>query len=234
MWITMKTLFSSSSCCLLLAAACSTCVADTTPANLVEVGMYYIHFDVDASDVSGPYVPPGLNLDVKDIETPYLSYERRVWDHFDLALSMGYPPVAHAEGKGPEFLGPLPYSDQVLLTTRALAPTLLAKYVFLDDSGSWHPYLGVGVNYTNFYDRNATSAGTSVLGGPTSISLSSSVGPAATIGLRYSLQTRWSLEASYTASKVNTRLTADTEGFLRTSHIELNPGALVVAAGYSF
>ncbi len=229
----MKTMLLPASCCLLLASAASPCFAETTPDNLVNVGMYYIHFNVNADDVSGPYVPPGLNLNVKDIETPYLSYERRIWDHVDVSLSMGYPPVAKAAGKGPAFLGPLPYNDTVLLTTRALAPTLLAKYVFLDDSGSLHPYLGVGVNYTNFYDRTATGGGTAVLGGPTSISLSSSVGPAATVGLRFGLQTHWSLEASYTASKVNTRLTADTEGFVRTSHIELNPGALVIAAGYS-
>jgi outer membrane protein W len=90
------------------------------------------------------------------------------------------------------------------------------------------------VNYTSFYDRDSTAAGEAVMGGPTSISLRSSVGPAATIGIRYRLHGHWSLDASYAASMVNTRLIADTDGILRTSHIELNPRALVIAGGYSF
>jgi hypothetical protein len=35
-------------------------------------------------------------------------------------------------------------------------------------------------------------------------------------------------------SRVDTRLTADTAGLVRTSHIAFGPQALVLSAGYSF
>jgi hypothetical protein len=52
--------------------------------------------------------------------------------------------------------------------------------------------------------------------------------------LSYRLGLRWHAYASYSASKVNTRLTADTVGEIRTSHIEFNPQALIVSIGYAF
>jgi outer membrane protein len=219
---------------LLLMLSASTGRADSEANNSVEAGLYYLHFYVNADDISGPYVPPGVNLGIKDIETLYLSYRRRLSSHFDLGLSMGYPPRAQAEGKGPAALGSVPYNDRVIITTRAFAPTLYLKYNFLDESSAWQPYIGAGVNYTRFYDRDSTAAGNAVMGGPTSITLPASVGPAGTIGIRCRLDRHWSWDASYAASIVDTRLTANTEGFLRTSHIELNPRALVIAGGYSF
>jgi outer membrane protein len=219
---------------VLLTLAALTALAGSESENSVEAGLYYVHFNVNADDISGAYVPPGLNLDVKDIETLYLSYQRRLSSQFDLQLSMAYPPLAEVEGKGPASLGSVPYDGQVIITTRAFAPTLFLKYNFFDESSAWRPYIGAGVNYTRFYNRDSTAAGEAIMGGPTAISLPASVGPAGTIGLRYRLYGHWNLDASYAASMVNTRLTTDTAGVLRTTHIELNPRALVVAVGYAF
>ena len=36
----------------------------------------------------------------------------------------------------------------------------------------------MGINYTNFYDRKSTAHGNAASGGPTKLSLTSSVGPA--------------------------------------------------------
>ncbi|MDP9066561.1 MAG: hypothetical protein M3O06_11945, partial [Pseudomonadota bacterium] len=45
------------------------------------------------------------------------------------------------------------------------------------------PYVGVGVNYTTFYNRRSTAQGNAALGGPTRLLLTSSVGPAGTLSL---------------------------------------------------
>jgi hypothetical protein len=45
---------------------------------------------------------------------------------------------------------------------------------------------------------------------------------------------RWHLYASYSASRVNTTIKADTDGFERTTRIHFGPQALVVSGGYSF
>ena len=91
-----------------------------------------------------------------------------------------------------------------------------------------------GDNYTYFYDRTSTGPGDAVSGGPTKISLPASVGPAATVGLTWRPAPRWNFTASYSGSKVNARLTADTAGEIRTSHIEFNPTALIISVGLSF
>jgi outer membrane protein len=207
---------------------------DSVPSNTVRVGLYYVHYHTSADDISGTYVPTGLNLSVNDVETLYLAYVRRISEHFDVELAAGYPPLTKTEGRGPATLGSVPYNGQVISTARWFAPTLLLNYKFFDDSHAWRPYIGIGVNYANFYDRRSTAAGNEASGGPTSISLPASVGPAATAGISYHLQGRWSLFASYSATVVKSRLTADTAGVVRTSEISFGPRAVVVAAGYAF
>ncbi len=206
----------------------------SVPDNTVRVGLYYIHYHSSADDLSGPYVPPGVNLGVEDVTTPYLAYVRRLSVHFDVELAAGLPPLTKTDGHGPALLGSVPYNGQVISTARWFAPTLLLNYKFFDDSAPLRPYIGIGVNYVYFYDREATAAGNAASGGPTSISLPSSWGPAGTVGLRYQLPQNWSFYASYSVSMVNSKLTANTAGVIRTSEIHFGPQALVFAVGYSF
>jgi outer membrane protein len=202
--------------------------------NQLRVGMYYIHYASNADDISGPYTPPGLNLRIDDLETLYLAYVRRLSTHFELELAVGYPPLTKTVGRGPAELGSVPYNGQVISTARWLAPSLLLNYKFFDDSSALRPYVGIGVNYTDFYSRQSTAAGNAVTGGPTSISLPSSIGPLGAVGLSYRISDRFHAYASYSASYVHSRLTADTAGLIHTSNIDFNPRALVVSVGYSF
>lgn len=203
-------------------------------ANTVRVGLYYIHYLSSADDLSGPYVPSGVNLSVEDVTTLYLAYVRRVSVHFDVELAAGVPPLTKTNGRGPAELGSVPYNGEVISSARWFAPTVLLNYKFFDDSAPLRPYIGIGVNYVNFYDRRATAAGNAASGGPTSISLPSSWGPAGTVGLRYQLPGNFSFYASYSASMVNSKLTANTAGVIRTSEIHFGPQALVFSLGYSF
>jgi len=52
--------------------------------------------------------------------------------------------------------------------------------------------------------------------------------------LRYQLPQHWSFYASYSATMVNSKLTTNTAGVIRTSEIHFGPRALVFAVGYSF
>jgi outer membrane protein len=217
--------------CLAFAAPA---LADDSYNNSVRAGIYAVFYHVKADDLSGPYVPPGANIDAKDIQTLYLAYVRRLSTHFDVELTLGYPPQQKTVGKGPATLGSVPYDGQVIATARWLAPTLLLEYSFFDVNAKLRPYIGAGVNYTTFYDRNSTAAGDAASGGPTRLSLTSSIGPAATVGLAYHIQDHWHMYASYSISQVKTDLTADTAGIIRTTHIDFGPQALVVSVGYSF
>jgi outer membrane protein len=217
-----------------LALAASGAQAANAGPNDLRVGMYFVHFESEASDISGPFTPPGLGLHVDNLETLYLGYVRSFSSHLQVELAFGWPPLTKTEGRGPAALGSVPYSGQRIATARWLSPSLLLEYVFGSANARLRPYLGVGVNYTKFFSRQSTAAGNAASGGPTSISLPVSVGPAVTAGLSYAISDRWHVYASYSVAQVNTKLTADTAGVLRTSEIHFWPNAVVVSAGYSF
>src|SRR5580700_5873736 len=67
--------------------------ADEVPGNSARIGLYSVFYHVSADDLSGPYVPPGANIDAKNVETLYLAYVRRLTSHFDVELTLGYPPL---------------------------------------------------------------------------------------------------------------------------------------------
>jgi outer membrane protein len=218
----------------LLSLTASLAWADDVPSNTVRVGEYWVFYHVYADNVTGPYVPAGLNLNVKNVQTPYLAYLRRLSPNFAVELAFGVPPLTKTYGKGPAMVGSVPYNGQEISSARWLAPSLLMDYVFFDDSYKLRPYLGVGLNYVVLYDRTSTAAGNAVAGGPTSISLSNSIGPAVNVGLTYQITRNWSVIASYSAARVESQLTAHTEGVDRTSNISFGPQTFVVAAGFSF
>jgi outer membrane protein len=208
--------------------------ADDAPDNSLRAGLYAVFYHATADDISGPYVPAGVNIDAVDVATLYVAYVRTLSPHFDVELALGYPPITKTVGKGPATLGSVPYNGQVISTARWLAPTALLEYVFLDRNSNLRPFIGVGVNYTSFYDRDSTAQGNAASGGPTRLSLTSSVGPAATMGLAYNYTNNWKFYASYSASEVKTKLRADTAGVIRTTHISFGPQALIFSVGYSF
>lgn len=202
--------------------------------NTVRAGLYIIKFHASADDISGPFAPSGLNLDVKDVNTVYFAFLRRLSPHFEIELAGGYPPKTETVARGPATVGSVPYDGQIIASAKWFSPTLLVNYKFFEESARVRPYVGVGVNYTHFYDRKSTDAGNAASGGPTSISLSDSIGPAGIIGVVYKFDRNWSINASFSMAKIKSDLEANTSGAIRKSTIDFKPAAWVIAAGYSF
>lgn len=223
---------------LLSFAIAATTVAGITPAaaqdNTVRAGIYIIRYNATAEDISGPFAPSGLNLDIKNTNTAYFAYVRRLSANLDIELAAGWPPKTETIGRGPATVGSVPYDGAVIATAKWFSPTLLLNWKFLDESSTWRPYIGAGINYTRFYDRTSTAAGNAVGGGPTTVDLSDSWGPAGTIGMIYKLPQHWSLDASYSIARVKSKLTAETSGAVRSTTIDFKPSAWVLSVGYSF
>jgi outer membrane protein len=212
-------------------------------ANEIRVGAYFITYDVKANDLAGPFVPHGVNLDVKNVNTAYFALTRRLTPHFTLQLSGGLPPKTETVGKGPAALGSVPYNGQVVSTAKWFAPTLIINYLFGPEDQKFRPYVGVGVNYTKFYDIKSTAAGDAANGGPTALTLSTSTGPEATIGVAWKVADRCHVYASYSMTQIDSYLTGNTAGTIRriqdpatgkATRIHFNPRAFVISAGYSF
>ncbi len=217
-----------------LIAAIPAMAEDGVRSNEIRVGAYFVMYDAKADDLTGPYVPPGVNVDVKNVTTPYFAYLRRLTPHLVAQLAAGVPPKTETVGKGPATVGSVPFNGQVVSTAKWFSPSILINYVFCDESRALRPYLGVGVNYTRFYDLQSTPAGDAANGGPTAISLTSSVGPVVTAGLRWHIKDSWSAYASYDIARVNSDYVGDTAGVIRRTHIKFNPSTLVLSLGYAF
>jgi outer membrane protein len=200
----------------------------------VRVGEYFVMYDAKASDLSGPFVPAGVNVDVKNVNTPYLAATYTFTPNWVLQLSAGIPPKTETIGKGPATLGSVPYNGQVVSTAKWFAPTLIVNYVIGPEAWPVRPYVGVGINYTHFYDRQSTAAGDAANGGPTAISLTNSTGFEWTVGAKVKLADRWHAYASYSATKVNSDYVGNTAGVIRKTTIKFNPSAFVLSVGYSF
>jgi len=202
--------------------------------NTVRGGLYSVFYHTKADDVSGPFTPPGLNATVPNINTLYFAYLRRLTANLVVELTAGLPPQTDIVGKGPNRVGSVPYNGQVLGHVTWLSPSVLLEYVFFDESARWRPYVGAGVNYTHFFDREVNANGQAALGGPTSISQSNSIGPAGTVGLSFTPKQHWEVIASLSYARVKSDLTLNTEGVIRRTTADFRPVALVIAAGWKF
>ncbi|MDE2296448.1 MAG: outer membrane beta-barrel protein [Gammaproteobacteria bacterium] len=215
-------------------ALASPAVAGSTASNELRLGAYLVFYDSSADDLSGPFVPPGVNLKVQNVQTLYAAYIRRLSPHVLVELAFGWPPLTKTQGKGPAALGSVPYNGVVISTARWVSPTLLLNYEFGDPNARLRPYVGLGVNYTTFIDRQSTAAGNAASGGPTQLSLSASVGPAATVGLSYRIAPHWHAYASYAYAQIESDLTANTAGEIRKTHVNFRPSSIILSVGYSF
>ncbi len=220
---------------LVAGLACTAAAAeDAVPANTLRVGMYFVKYNASAADLSGPFTPPHINLRVDHVNTPYFAYLRRLSSSLELELAAGVPPKTHTRGVGPATLGSVPFNGVEVATAKWFSPTLLLEYKFFDEHNALRPYIGIGMNYTHFYDRESTAAGNAANGGSTKTYLSDSFGPAGTLGVAYRINKNFNAIASYSIAQVNSNYDSITAGISRTTVVHFNPGTWVVAAGYSF
>jgi outer membrane protein len=228
----------------LAAFACRPGIAAAAPAdddaeynNSLRVGAEFVFYHTKSNDLTGPYLQSNgieANFKALDLQTVYLGYVRRIWSNFTVELALAYPPLSKVEGRGSPTVGSVPYAGQIVSSARWLSPTAFIEYNFLSANSALRPYLGVGMNYTQFYDRFSTAQGNAAQGGPTRISLTASLGPAATAGVDWHIARHWHAYASYSISQVDTGITTDTAGVERRARLHFGPQVLVISGGYSF
>ena len=76
---------------------------------------------------------PGSTCEVKNTQTAYFAYIRRLTSHLDLEIAFGVPPKTKTEGKGPATVGSVPYNG-LTIATAWLAPSALLEYKLFDES----------------------------------------------------------------------------------------------------
>ncbi|NMT62670.1 OmpW/AlkL family protein [Marinobacter orientalis] len=138
--------------------------------------------------------------------------------------------------------------DVKLGETKHLPPTLTLEYFPMHSSSALQPYVGVGVNYTTFFEEKTSDTLNSVVGAEydipgasTSLELDDSVGVAVELGMDYMLSENFGLNAAIWWADINTdakvevfdgagNFAAETDEF----EVEIDPMVYMVGFTYKF
>lgn len=112
-----------------------------------------------------------------------------------------------------------------------LPPTVSALYYF-DTSSKLQPYVGVGLNYTIFFDEEFKSAPKSV--GFNSLKLESSLGIALQVGADYEIDDTWHVNASVRYIDLQTDADFKIGDLKGTAKIDIDPMVYSLMLGYKF
>ena len=140
-------------------------------------------------------------------------------------------PFSHSVGvKG--MPGPFAGLNGKLADIKHLPPTLSAVYYPLDSSSAFQPYVGLGLNYTWFFDTELTSeAKDKEFSG---FDLDDSWGLAGQVGMDYMLTDNLLFNAHVRYIDIDTQGTTSFGGREVKVDVDVDPWVYMVALGYKF
>lgn len=113
-----------------------------------------------------------------------------------------------------------------------LPPTLSALY-YIDTNSAFKPYVGVGVNYTIFFEEEFEAAPKSL--GLTNLKLDGSFGFAVQLGADYEIDKNWSVNFSARYIDISTDATFDVAGDnIGKATVDVDPMVYSLMVGYKF
>ncbi|NJO17390.1 MAG: OmpW family protein [Thioploca sp.] len=162
-----------------------------------------------------------LDIDITYMFTPNIGAE--------LLLDLSSKHKAQSEGSQLQSLAP---GD--ILEARVLPPALILQYHMLPQ-GPVRPYFGLGFNYTYFFDEEATGSLDKGLGGVSGVSLDSSFGWVAQLGVDYDMGNDWFLNADLKYMAIDTTATFDSGNLGHVSvDVDINPWVMGIGIGKRF
>jgi len=121
----------------------------------------------------------------------------------------------------------------LLASTKHLPPTLSALYYFDTDS-AFKPYVGLGINYTVFFDDSFTNTYSEA--GFSDLKLDNSFGYALQVGADYDLGDNWSVNVSarYIDISTDASFTAGNGTVPGKASVDVDPMVYSIMLGYTF
>lgn len=177
---------------------------------LGRVGVYGVFPESDNLSMG-----PGVNIDVDD--------------GYSLGFNFTYMVNPNI---GVELLGALPFKHDISLSgagtvgeTKQLPPTVSVQYHLMPE-GTVHPYVGLGLNYTNFFSEKTKGA----LSG-SSLKLDDSWGVAGQLGIDIDVAPNWFVNADlrYISIKSDAKLNG-----VGIGTVDINPWVVGLTVGTRF
>ncbi len=153
-----------------------------------------------------------------------------------MGMTLGY---MFTDNIGMELLAATPFQHKVGLKStgtiaevKQLPPSLMAQYYFGDKQDKLRPYLGVGINYTTFYDTNFNQTGRDA--GLSDLSVKDSWGVATQVGLDYNLDDNWLINMSVWWMDIDTEVKFKAGGEQQNINTRIDPWVFMFGVGYRF
>ena len=133
---------------------------------------------------------------------------------------------------GVDVLGATPFLHDVALKglgtvarTKQLPPTMGVNYHFMPNA-AWSPFVGLGINYTNFFDTHATGA---LYGN--SVSIANSWGVAARAGFDLKISDKWIATVDVRWANIESDVKVDNS---KVGTAKIDPIVFGASIGYRF
>ena len=124
-------------------------------------------------------------------------------------------------------------------TVKQLPPTLMAQWYPRGYQSGWQPYVGVGVNYTIFFDENVDgeledALGTIIGASKVDLDLENSFGLAAQAGIDFPLTDSWALNVGVWYIDIGTKANIKTDVGTVKFDVDIDPWVYNIGIAYKF
>jgi len=118
--------------------------------------------------------------------------------------------------------------------TKHLPPTLTLQFFPMEPSAAFQPYVGIGINYTKFFDEEVDSELEAVLG-KGDLEIDDSFGLALEAGFDYAIDEHWVLNAAVWYIDIETNADFKFDSGTRVqADVDIDPWVYMVGVGYKF
>ena len=119
-------------------------------------------------------------------------------------------------------------------SAKHLPPTLTLQYFPMDSASDFQPYVGIGINYTAFFDEKVDSELEGVLGSG-DLELDDSIGLALEAGVDYAFDEHWVLNAAVWYIDIETSADFKFDSGSRVkADVDIDPWVYMLGIGYKF
>ena len=174
----------------------------------------------------------GTEVGVEDAWALDIDITYMVTDNFGVELLLDTSSQHDIVAKGSTYAS-LGVSGTII-ETRVLPPALLAQYHFMPH-GKIQPYVGLGLNFTLFFDDEATDTLKNGVGGVENLDLDSSFGIAAQVGADFMLDDGWFANVDLKYIDIDTTASFDSGALGHVeAEVDINPWVIGVGVGKTF
>ncbi|WP_462158787.1 OmpW/AlkL family protein [Pseudoalteromonas sp. GB56] len=196
-------------------------------ANLsINVGAINVNPDSSTSKINEA---PSLGLNADDDTQLGLTFDYALNDNWVVEL-VAATPFSH------DVNGQAGLAGASIGKIKHLPPTLLGQYHFGQAGDKFRPFIGAGVNYTIFFEEEASQDLKTTLGTQNvELELDDSFGLAAQAGFNYSFDKHWGLHAMVSYIDIDSDATVYADGVKAlTVDVKVDPIVAMVGVRYSF